>query len=173
MRWWECVPDRHRDEFQMQAVASGEIPCFIESQKMKTCKNGGEEGRRGKVKCTRSPHESYLHFLSTVFSYIFSPKSTHFSLALQFFFSLPLFCLILSTFNSPPHPPVLAQSSSLSLLPTSNSVPICWPCQSRLVSTPEGKWWCLYALHNITTLQREEHFCIFAQHEAYAPSNVS
>lgn len=102
MRWWECVPDRHRDEFQMQAVASGEIPCFIESQKMKTCKNGGEEGRRGKVKCTRSPHESYLHFLSTVFSYIFSPKSTHFSLALQFFFSLPLFCLILSTFNYPP-----------------------------------------------------------------------
>lgn len=111
MRWWECVPDRHRDEFQMQALASGEIPRFIESQKMKTCKNGGEEGRRGKVKCTHSPLESYLRFFPhSFFSYIFSSKSTHFSLALLFFFSFPLFRLILSTFNSQS---VLAQSSSL------------------------------------------------------------
>lgn len=71
MRWWECVPDRHRDEFQMQALASGEIPRFIESQKMKTCKNGGEEGRRGKVKCTHSPLESYLRFFPRSFFPIF------------------------------------------------------------------------------------------------------
>lgn len=169
MRWWECGPDRHRDGIQMQAVAWGEIPRFIESQKMKTCKNGGEEGHRGKVKCTRLPLESYLRFFSTFFFPIFfSSKSTHFSLAVLFFFSLPLFRLILSTVNSPS---VLAQSSSP--LPASNSVPICWPCQSRLVSPPEGKWWCLYGWHNMTTLDREECFCIFTQHEVCACSNVS
>lgn len=100
MRWWECVPDRHRDEFQMQALASGEIPRFIESQKMKTCKNGGEEGRRGKVKCTHSPLESYLRFFPhSFFSYIFSSKSTHFSLALLLFFSFPSPCF--ASFSPP------------------------------------------------------------------------
>lgn len=72
---------------------------------MKTCKNGREEGRGGKVKCPRSPLQSCLRFVSHIlfFPYFFSPKSTHFSSARLFLFSLLLFCLILSTFNPPTH----------------------------------------------------------------------
>lgn len=93
-------------------------------------------GAEKKRKRTRSPLESCLRFFSFFFPTFNSSESTRLSSALLFFLSLPLFRLLLPTFNSPS---VLAQSSSLSLLPASYPVPICWPCQSRLISTPEGE----------------------------------
>lgn len=138
----------------MQAVARGEIPDFIQSQRMKTCKKGGEEGHRGEVKCTHSPFQSYLHFSHVLFP-IFFPLKVHSFLTLLLFFSI-LACLInlLLYFFS-----VFAQSPS----PSSSHLQS-GPHLLTLVQTPEGKWWCNYALHNIRehykTKQKKKRPCL-------------
>lgn len=104
----------------MQAVASGEMPDFIQSQRMKTCKKGGEEGHRGEVKCTHSPFQSYLCFFHVLFHYIYSFQVHSF-----FNPSVFLFHPCFASFSSALFPAQSLLNPHLALLPASDPVPIC------------------------------------------------